>query len=102
MTSNTQKLRVLRARTDHDLLLLVQREIERSCALADVVTSRNSPLFPQAEKAYQTAASLMPRISGLSQDDRLRLEAKVKTLRLALDRVPAFANVRAYPVSFAS
>ncbi|SPF36827.1 hypothetical protein SBA4_1920001 [Candidatus Sulfopaludibacter sp. SbA4] len=102
MSSNTQKLRVLRARTDHDLLLVVQHEMDRSFALADVVTSRNSPLFLQAEKAFQTAAALLPRISGPSPDDRLRLDAKLKTLRLALDRVPAFANLRSYPASFAS
>ena len=36
MSSNTQKLRVLRARTDHDLLVLIDRELDRGFALVDV------------------------------------------------------------------
>jgi len=97
MSSNTQKLRVIRSRTDHDLLILVQRELDRGFTLVDLATSRNSPLFTQAHKTYQTAAMMLPEISGLSQDDRLHIEARLKELRSQLDRVPAYANVRSYP-----
>ena len=60
MSTNTKKLRVLRSRTDHDLLVLVQREIDRGLALVDVATTRNSPLFAQAEKAFATAQTMFP------------------------------------------
>jgi hypothetical protein len=102
MSSNTQKLRVIRSRTDHDLLILVQRELDRGFALVDVATSRNSPLFAKAHKAHHTATAMFPRIFGLSQDDWLHVEARLKELRSRLDHVPAYANVRSYPASFAS
>ena len=102
MSSNTQKLRVLRARTDFDLVVLVQRELDRGLALVDVAASRNSPLFAQAENAAATATRLLPRIAGLSDGDRLRMEGRVKELRFRLEQVPVYANVRAYPASFAS
>jgi hypothetical protein len=40
--------------------------------------------------------------TGLSQDDRLRIEANVKELRSRLEEVPVYANVRPFPVSVAS
>ena len=102
MSTNTKKLRILRSRTDHDLLVLIQRDLERGFALVDVATTRSSPLFAQAEKAYQAATTLLPRVSGLPEDDRLRIEAKVKQLRYRLEQVPAFAKMERYPASFAS
>ena len=103
MSTNTQKLRVLRSRTDADLLVLVNCEINRGFALVDVATTRDSPVFAQAEKAHDTATALFPRIAGLPESDRLRIETKVKELRSRLDQVPADANVGSYyPASFAS
>jgi hypothetical protein len=102
MSTNTQKLRVLRSRTDHDLVVVLSRELDRGFALVNAVRSRNSPLFAQAVEAYDTAKSLLPRISGISQDDRLRTEDKVKELRSLLDQVPVYANMRPYPTAFAS
>jgi hypothetical protein len=102
MPSNTQKLRVLHARTDHDLLILVRREIERGLTLLDAASSRNSPLFVQAEKTLATATTLLPKIAGLSVEDRLRIESKVAQLRSRLDQVPVYANLRSFPASFAS
>jgi hypothetical protein len=99
MSTNTKKLRVLRSRTDHDLLVLVQRDLDRGFTLVDVATTRSSPLFAHAEKAYQAAATLLPRISALSEDDRLRIEGRVKQLRSRLDQVPRFER---YLASFAS
>ena len=99
MSSNTQKLRVLRARTNYDLVILVQRELDRGLSLVKVASTRNSPLFAQADRAYQTATALLPRIGGLSHDDRLRIEGKVKELRSRLDQVTISAT---YPVSLAS
>ena len=73
MSTNTQKLRVLRSRTDHDLLVVVNRELDRGFAVVEVAASRNSTLFTQAQKAFTTAAALLSRIAGLSADDRMRL-----------------------------
>lgn len=101
MSTNTKKLRVLRSRTDHDLLVLVQRDLDRGLTLVDVATTRSSPLFAHAEKAYQSAMTLLPRISALPEDDRLHIETKVKQLGFRLDQVPAFDKLR-YPASFAS
>ena len=91
MGDRTRKLVALRARTDHDLLILVQRELSAGCALVDAATTRNSPLFAKAEKALSTAVALLPRISGVSQDDGLRIERKVNELRFRLDLVPVYA-----------
>lgn len=102
MSDRTQKLVALRARTDHDLLILVHRELDRGMALVAVAATRTSPHFAQAEKAFATGRALFLRISGLTSDDRVRIEARLKDLRTRLDQVPAFAKVRAYPASFAS
>lgn len=102
MSSNTQKLRVLRARTDHDLRILVQRELDRGSALLDVAITRNSPAFLQAAKAQNTAAALLSRIAALDDADRCCIEARFNELRQRFDRVPAYANVPSYPASAAS
>ena len=102
MSERTQKLVSTRRRTDHDLLVLVQRELDRGFALVDVATSRNSPLFAQAEKTIATATAMFPRISGLDQGERVQIEARLKELRFRLDQIPAYANVRPYAASFAS
>ena len=102
MSSNTQKLRILRARTDHDLLVVVSRELDRGLALLNSATTRNSPLFAQAEKALTTATTLLPRICGVSQDERLRIEAKAAELRSRLAQIPQYAKVQPYPAAVAS
>ncbi len=102
MSERTQKLIALRSRTDYDLLVLVDRELDRGLHLLDAVKSRNSPLFTQAVKAHDTASALLPRIAGMSEVDRLRIEAKMTALRSRLDQVPVYANVRSFPASVAS
>ncbi len=83
------KLAVLRAKTDHNLVTLIQRETERALALANVAASKGSPLYAQAEKAYETVKSLLPKIAALSRDERIAMEVKLKELETALDRLPA-------------
>lgn len=100
MGDRTRKLVALRARTDRDLLVLVQRELNAGFILLDAATTRTSPLFARAEKAMSTATGLLPRISGVSQDDRKRIEAKVEELRSRLILVPVYA--RSFPASVAS
>ena len=102
MGERTRKLLTLRARTDHDLLVLVNRELDRGFALSAVASTRNSLLFAQAEKAFAAATAMLPRIAGLSADDRQRIESKVRQLRSRMEEVPAYANLRSYPASVAS
>jgi hypothetical protein len=101
MSDRTRKLVSIRNKTDHDLLILVQRELDRGLALVAVATTRTSPLFAQAEKAYHTVRAILPRISDLNEDDRLHLESRLKGLRSRLDQVPAFARVERYTASVA-
>jgi len=100
MSDRTRKLISLRHRTDHDLQVLVSRELDRGFALMDVATTRTSPLFAQAVRAYDTARAILPRISDLSEGDRLHLESRLKELRVRLDQVATFAKV--YMASVAS
>ena len=100
MSDRTRKLVSIRHRTDHDLLVLVSRELDRGFALVDVATTRTSPLFGQAQKAYDTARAILPRIADLSEGDRLQIESRLKELRSQLDQVPTFARV--YMASVAS
>ena len=102
MGERTRKLLTLRARTDHDLLRLINRELDRCSALLDVATDRNSPLFAQAETAFATATAILPRISVLNADDRQRIEVRVEERRTRLEEIPACANARPYPATRAS
>jgi hypothetical protein len=102
MSDRTRKLAVIHAKTDHDLEILVQRELDRGFALLELATTRNSPLFAQAGKEYETATTLLSKIIGLSESDRERIESKLKELRSRLDRVPAVAAVNQYRLSVAS
>ena len=102
MSDRTRKLVSIRRRTDHDLMVLVSRELDRGLTLVDVVATRTSPLFARAEKAYDTAKSILPRISDLSEGDCLHLESRLKELRVRLDQVATFAKVERYTASVAS
>jgi hypothetical protein len=82
------KLVELRRKTDRDLLILAHRELERGLALADVATTKQSPLYGLAETAYRTLKTLMPGIDGLTESERSELELNLKQLRAALDRIP--------------
>src|SRR5690349_9204841 len=101
MSSNTQKLRILKARTDHDLLILVKHEIDHALTLVDVASTRKSLSFAQAQKTLATATALLPMIAGISDGDRQRIDAQVEELRSRLDQVPVYASLRAFPASIA-
>ena len=102
MSERTQTLVSIRHRTDHDLLVLISRELDRGFALVDVATTRTSSLFAQAEKAYDTARTILPRISDLGDTDRLHLESRLKELRVRLDQVATFARVERYTAAVAT
>jgi len=101
MSERTQKLVSIRHRTDHDLLVLVKRDLDRGFALVESATARNSPLFAQAQKAHETATTLLSKIAALSLDDRLRIESSLKELRSKLNQVPTLARVE-FPAAVAS
>jgi hypothetical protein len=50
MSDRTRKLISIRHHTDHDLQVLVSRELDQAFAMLDVVTTRTSPFFAQAVK----------------------------------------------------
>jgi len=102
MSDRTRKLVSIRHRTDQDLLVLVDQELDRGFALVDVATTRSSPFFAQAEKAYGTARAILPRIWGLSNGERLHFESRLEELRVRRDQVATFARVERYPASVAS
>jgi hypothetical protein len=95
--SNEAKVAQLRARTDRDLLLLVERDLDRGLALAYVAASKQSPLYAKAQTAYGSAMRLLPRIIDASGCERRRCEAKLHDLRTALEWVPAEEAVTAAP-----
>src|ERR1041385_38159 len=87
MSERTRKLVSIRHRTDHDLLVLTNRELDRGTTLVDLAATRNSPFYAQAERAHATALTWLPRIAGLNEEDRLRIETKLKDLRSEERRV---------------
>jgi hypothetical protein len=87
--SQKHKLEVLRAKTDRDLLLLVRRELERGLTLADVATTKRSPLYAQAERVYENVKAWLPRISGLEPQEQWELELRLRQLYAVLERLPS-------------
>jgi hypothetical protein len=100
--SNNAKLAELRAKTDQELLVLMQRELDRALTLADVAVSRESALYSEAEKGYRKVVTLLPEAPDMRQGDCARIEAAVKELRLRLDQLPAAARAQWHPASFAA
>src|SRR6185295_15519039 len=83
------KLAALRAKTDHDLSILVERELERGMALANMAATKGSPLHAKVEKLYESLIPLASKIAVLRSSDRARIEGKLRDLRAQLDLVPA-------------
>ena len=102
MSERTRKLVSIRHHTDHDLQVLVSRELDRAFAMLNVATTRTSPLFAQAVKAYDTARAILPRIADLSEGDRMHLESRLEELRVRIDQVATFARVERYLALVAS
>lgn len=82
------KLAELRARTDRDLVRILNADLERGLALASVAATRHSVFRSQAEGVYKCAKTLLPELSGLTADELAQLEAKLKELGMALDLIP--------------
>jgi hypothetical protein len=97
--SSESKLVELRRKTDRDLLILVQRELDRGLTLAGVAATKESPLYEQGEKAYRKVKVLLPRISGLDRDQYREFESKLKELRGALDGLESEKMLRHFAVT---
>ena len=100
--SNTRKLASLRAKTDQELLVLIERELDRALTLADLATNRESGFYGEAENAYRSVITLLPKVPNIRENERARIEAAVKELRFRLDQVAAGARAQGYRASFAS
>jgi hypothetical protein len=91
------KLAELRARTDRDLVRILNADLERALALASVAATRHSLFRSQAEVMYTRAKALLPELSGLATDERAQLEARLKELAMALDLVPGTMDFQGEP-----
>lgn len=81
----------LRAKTDQQLIRLVDSGLERALRLVSTSSAKDydgaEQLRAKAEKACADAAKLLPKIYALSELERQRLEARLRELRAALDRL---------------
>lgn len=77
------KLAQLRAKTDRELVILIQSTLE------DGLRSRG-----EAERAYSEVRALLPTVREVTEAERRRLEAKLARLRGLLDERPAHAMAR--------
>jgi hypothetical protein len=91
--SNTGKLAELRGKTDRELLVLIQRELDRALTLADMA---------EAEKAYDKTVTLLPNVADVRQGEQRRIDAALKELRRRLDQIPAAARAQQQFASFAA
>src|SRR5690242_8753860 len=84
-TLELSKLAELRAKTDQELVEVIDNELERGLSFA-VMTEGAKPVPPQirAKTAYAEAMKLLPVVDDRSE--RRRLEKKLRQLREALDR----------------
>jgi hypothetical protein len=67
---------------------MVNTELDRGIAMANVAATAQSVFYAQAEEVYAQAKKLLPKISGLTWADHTALETKVTDLRMALELVP--------------
>jgi hypothetical protein len=94
------KLAELRARTDRDLVRILNADLERSLALASVAATGHSVFRFQAEAMYNRAKALLPNLSGLTANELAELEAKLKELGMALDLVPGTMDLEEGAAAF--
>jgi|SRR5580658_3899147 hypothetical protein len=67
---------------------MVNTELDRGIAMANVAATSQSVFYAQAEKVYVQVKTLLPKISGLTWDDHTALRTRVTDLRMALELVP--------------
>jgi hypothetical protein len=94
------KLAELRARTDRDLVRILNADLDRSLALATVAATGRSVFRVQAEAMYSRAKTLLPKLSGATADELAELEGKLKELGMALDLVPGTMDLEERAAAF--
>ena len=93
------KLAELRARTDRDLVRILNADLDRALALASVAATRHSIFRSQAETTSRRAKALLPKLSGVTAEEFAQLEAKLKELGMALDLVPGTMDLEEEPAA---
>ncbi len=83
------KLAELRAKTDRDLLRIVDAELDRAIVVAHLAGGTQSVFHAQATAVSTRARALLEEMSGRHPAATGELETKLKELRLALDLVPS-------------
>lgn len=89
------KLAELRARTDRQLVTLIDRRLESGIEAARRLTDRDpragfhagAEAHAHAEKAYEEALLLLPTVDESVEPSRGRLRARLAQLRRLLDQV---------------
>ncbi len=91
MTSPVEigKLAELRQKTDRDLFRLAVTTLDRALILASVATTKQSPLYRQAENLQRQSQTWLSKIYTLRGAERAAAEARLLELRQALEQVPA-------------
>ncbi len=86
--SNTPKLEQLRAKTDRQLILIIDQALENGLRLA-VEASRRPAEAPalrsRAERCWAEATRLLPTVYTLGSSRRRNFEARARALREALE-----------------
>lgn len=87
-TSDAVTLESLRAKTDRDLIVIIDRALERGLDLLRAHPNGNpaEQYSAEAERAYALARKLLPVVHRLTDSDRHRLQSKLAELGSALDR----------------
>ncbi len=88
MSSRSQAtiLASLRAKTDRELIVIIDSALERGLdLLRRAANGAGEPYRAKAAQAHAEAAKLLPVAYGLSGWERFRLERKLTQLRSALD-----------------
>ena len=96
-TPKPSKLAELRAKTDQQLLLVIQRELDRALPMAKAAASKESPLYIRAEKAFARVKPLLSKVEAVSDQERSDLEAKVKEFDMALKRAASKSTQAGLP-----
>ena len=87
-TAQLSKLAELRAKTDQDLVRIIDHAVEVGLLLVtDTHVDSAGPLHVRAEEIYANTLTLIPKVEDVGE--RRRLEDKLKLLRESLDQRPA-------------
>jgi len=84
-TPELVKLAGLRAKTDQDLMAIIESALERGLSVARQDGHAFDYRRREVDKAYAQVAELLPLVYGLSRSERRRFKMRLAELRSALD-----------------